>query len=241
MKWFYIYSPKYEIFHKIIMSYFIHDVGFELIPIFVPQEAFSNTYKYKEHFFAGNTLKIKFIIEALKDNQGEHIIFSDVDLIVKHHAKLYEYLQPYKRFDMVFMKDNMIDNTRNIGFSLLKSLPETICFFQDVLDSIIKTNQQDQRIVNELLPTFSGTNSIFTMAEMIQSNCHNMLNDFYVLQLLCSHSTPEENIAEKLCTVARIVDIKPYIHLVSPLTREIIKNYFVNNPANMFWINVLCS
>lgn len=241
MLWYYIWSPKYEIFHHIIRCNFKEGYGLEMQGLFVPQEVFSNTYKGNgQHFFAGLTIKIEFLIKYLELHQGEHIIFSDADIFVNKTAKLAEYLQSYKQYDMTFMKDNFNDDTRNIGFSLIKSTPETINFFKKVYEEIKKTQGQDQMIVNNLLPTFTGSHSMFSVPEIIQSHMMTGQTDFYILQLLCSHNSSDINIGEKLATVAKYINIKGQIHLVSQETRDWLKNWFTNTEENMFWVNDLC-
>lgn len=239
MLWYYIWSPKYEIFHGIMQSCIIKNKGFELNPIFVPQEIFSNTYQSNtDHFLCGNNIQMECTAEALKLHPNEHIIFSDVDLIVntKHIEKLYDYMQTYKKFDMVFMKDNFIDDTRNIGLCLIKSTPETIVFFKNVSKEIIRSNSQNQKIVNDFLPSFTGTHSIFSFPEIIQSNmATNETLDFYVLQMLCSQKTADENIGEKLASAAKFINIKEGLHLISPITRQYLRDYYIQfNQPNHF-------
>jgi hypothetical protein len=242
MFWYYVYSPKYEIFHHIIRCNFKEGYGLDMQGLFVPQEVFSNIYKRNgQHFFAGITIKIELLIQCLELHQGEHIIFSDADIIVNKIAKLAEYLQSYKQYDMTFMKDNFNDETRNIGFSLIKSTPETINFFKKVYEEIKKTQNQDQSIINNLLPTFTGSHTMFSVPEIIQSNMiYYGQSDFYILQLLCSHNSSDINIGEKLVTASKFINIKSQIHLVSQETRDWLKKWFTDTEENMFWVNDLC-
>ena len=226
--WYYVYSPKYEIFHQILSSCIEPHKGFDLRPVFVPQEAFSNTYSSSTtHFFSGNTVKIQCMIEALKANIGQHIVVSNVDLIVQNTEALRHYIESYKKYDITFMKDNMKDDTRNIGFVFVKSTPETIAFFESVLDEIVKTNGQDQPIVNRHLLSFHGTSSMFTLPEIIQSNMFDVSIPFFVLQMLCSNQdTSDKNIFEKLITASKLLDITDILHLVSNDVVETLRWYF---------------
>jgi hypothetical protein len=226
--WYYVYSPKYEIFHHILSSCIEPHKGFDLRPVFVPQEAFSNTYSSSTtHFFSGNSVKIQCLIDALKANPEQHIIFSDVDLIIQTTETLRSYLESYKVYDITFMKDNMRDNTRNIGFGLIKSTPETIHFFDSVLNEIVKTKGLDQDIINTQLASFKGTSSMFTLPEIIQSNMFDTYVPFYVLQMLCANQdTSDKNIFEKLITAAKLLDITDVLPLVSNDVVETLRWYF---------------
>lgn len=224
--WYYIYSPKYEIFYHILTSSIGPTDDFQLNPIFFPQTAFSNTYTLSgEHFFAGNVLKIDSMIKALEAHPGEHVIVSDVDVIANNVSDLRIYLEEYKKNDMTFSHD-IDDTNRNIGFIFIKSTPETIAFFKTVFDIIKNTNGQDQVIVNNLLPTFTGTHGFFTPDKITQTNKY-IPNDYYILQLLCSnHETYEKNLCEKLVSIVKMLDITPLLHLIPDDVLETLQWYF---------------
>jgi len=200
-------------------------------PVFVSQEAFSNTYNSDlSHFFSGNTIKIRCIIDTLKVNPDSHIVISDCDLIVSHSLQLRTYLEFYMTNDITFMQDNVHDTTMNVGFGLIRSTPQTIRFFEDVLAEIIQTNGQDQTIVNSLILSFTGSYGRFSIPEIIQSNMYDLsngLNNFYVLQLLCSNqNTYEKNLFEKLITAALLLDISDLYSLIPPDVFETLRWYF---------------
>jgi hypothetical protein len=228
--WYYIFSPKYEIFHHILSSSIGPTNDFIVKPIFLPQEAFSNTYSVSgKHFFAGNVLKIDSMIKALEHHPGEHVIVSDVDIIANHTSLLRKYLEDYKENDMTFSRDT-IETNSNIGFAFIKSTPETIAFFKTVYDIIKKTNGQDQIIVNELLPTFSGRHGFYKFDKITQTNKHILKDQYYILQLLCSNTeTYEKNLFEKLVSVVKVLDITDLLHLIPDDVLETLRWYFGQN------------
>lgn len=225
--WYYVYSPKYEIFHHILSSCIEPNSGFHLYPVFVPQEAFSNTYtKGQTHFLDGNTLKLELIINALKTNPGEHIIVSDADTLANNSSNFRTYLESYIEYDIVFAKD-IVSNTRAMGFGFIKSSPITIQFFETVMADVKKTGDNDMNILNKLLPGFLGKETVFSYPEVTQTNAFDITKDYYILQLLCSnHETYEKNLFEKLISVAKVLDIREILPLVPADVLETLRWYF---------------
>jgi hypothetical protein len=86
IKWFYVFSPRYEIFHIILRSLIGDSKFFDVNPIFIPQEAFNNTYKSgSSHFLSGNSVKFNVLLDIMsKLPEGEQFIFSDVDIFIKN-------------------------------------------------------------------------------------------------------------------------------------------------------------
>ena len=64
LKWYYIFSPRYEIFHIILRSLIGNNPNFEVLPLFVPQEAYSNTYREgASHFMSGNSVRFQVLLD----------------------------------------------------------------------------------------------------------------------------------------------------------------------------------
>ena len=226
--WYYIYSPKYEIFHHILLSSIGSTDDFLIRPVFVPQEAFSNTYnKNLSHFFSGNTIKVECIINALKVNPDEHIIVSDVDLVVDNISELKAYLEQYKHNDITFMKDTDYDDSLNLGFAFIKSTPNTIHLFETAFQEIKDSKGQDQPIVRQLIQSFKGHHGVFSIPEIIISNLYTVGSKYYVIQLLCSNQdTYESNLFEKLVSAAKLLDITELLPLISEDVLETLRWYF---------------
>ena len=98
---------------------------------------------------------------------------------------------------------------------MIKSTEATIDFFGRVYKTLATVpGTWDQGLVNELLPTFTGSLATFNPYLIINSNYYKLKQTFYVLQCLCSHGTYEKNLLEKLCSVVLFLDIEPLHHLI---------------------------
>jgi Nucleotide-diphospho-sugar transferase len=227
--WYYIYSPKYEIFHHMLSSSIGPTTDFNVCPVFLPQEAFSNTYSIPgEHFFTGNTLKLDLMIKALEQHPGEHVIVSDADVIADDSSNFRLYLESYMNNDITISPD-VGTTIGNLGFIFLKSTPETIKFLKDAMFETYTTQKPDLAIVNKNLATFSGRHGLFT-SEVTQTNKFILGSNFYILQLLCTnHETYEKNLFEKLIAAARVLNITDLLHLIPDNVLETLRWYFQQN------------
>jgi hypothetical protein len=146
MKFIYFYSPMYEFYHKHINENLKNYFNLESILI--------DDLKIKskdEHHFTGHNIKIELIIDQIKKNMGQYIIFSDATIFInqKNSNTLNNYLLNYTQYDIVFMNGY---NHYNIGFMLINCNKEILQFFENVLNSLI--NQEfthDQKCINELI------------------------------------------------------------------------------------------
>jgi len=209
--WYYIWSPKYEIFHQILSSSLVDASGIILHPIFAKQSYFTPTYK-DGHFFSGLTIK-QFVIEkALREHKGEYIIVSDADLIVLQKDKIADYLKDYEKNEITCMKDNLENNTYNMGFMFLKSTDSTSAFFSRITERIKSENGHDQLLLNEELPSFSGPHGLFSIPEFIQSNMHNeIVDDTILIQCLCTVGSESDHIlVEKILSISVLLDITEF-------------------------------
>lgn len=235
--WYYLYSPKYEIFHHILNSCIGNTSMFQVFPVFAPQEAFQNTYSSeKKHFYSGNVLKCELIVEALRANPGKHVLCSDVDIIVNQPEQFSKYLEQYTTFDITFMKDNIYNNELNIGFGMLRSCPEVIHYFEKIMKEIHDTNGLDQEIFNRRISEFTGTVGCFSMPEVIQSNLAKEFSPFFLLQMLCSNNkTYEENLFEKLLTASIFLDISELFPIIPyQVFNTLVQYYRIYKPFHYF-------
>ena len=215
IEWHYYYSPRYAVWHHILSHSLCDSKDFQVVAHFRPQSLFSDLYKDpKKHFLGGNTVKYDILIPLLKDNPGKQYIFSDVDLIVKNPSGLAKYLEKFKSYDLVFMRERMEDNDINPGIALFKSSPAVIDFLERTVSLMIKENIGDITIFHRLLPQFTGTYTTFDIPQIVQSNMRVDPNSWFVCQALCSQKTYEANMAEKLLSACQHMDImalKPWI------------------------------
>lgn len=150
IKLYYFYSSIYVFYHEHIQSRLSNYV--ELNPIMI-----EDIKEYSgDHQFTGLTIKLDLLIEAILQNMGETIIFSDATIFVHHenNSKFEEYIMQYKDYDLVFI-DESANKIYNIGFITIKCSEKTLNFFKDALE-IMNTKQRnhDQASINFLLNPF---------------------------------------------------------------------------------------
>jgi hypothetical protein len=205
--WYCIWSPRYELFYHLLASALTECSGIEFHPQFVPQSVFSkaNAIQEKEkHFFAGQAIKMDMMLYALQQHPGEHIVVSDVDILL-FDTDFAFYLESYKSFDITCMVDNLETKVDNIGLCFLKSTPEMIAFVEIIIKKIKEENAHDQTEWNALLPTWKGTHAQFSIPDCIQSNMYNhaLKDKNRIIQCLaeCGRSS-DDILCSKLMTVA---------------------------------------
>jgi len=231
-RWFYIWSPKYEIFHHVLQQGLQGSTGFILHPTFLPQSVFEpkTPIKEGEHFFTGNPVKFRLLLSALIKHPGEFIILSDADLLVFDcDNTLADYFKKYEEFDMTFMREGPGSHLFNIGIMFVKSTPETIAFFRSLIHTIETTNAHDQTLLNEKVGEFGGRVGYFSADDFVQS-VHVTMDSFdthKIIQCLSSLQGYENVLSEKLITVCLHFDITPFKHLLPPrVINNIIKHAF---------------
>ncbi len=207
LHWYYLYSPRYELFHNLLASVVSECPGITLHAQFVPQYVFSKQLESTDvsgHFFAGQAIKMEMMLHALQQHPGEHIVVSDADILL-FDTNFTSYLEQYKAYDMTCMLDNEETKAYNIGLCLLKSTPEMIAFVEEIIRRIKVNRAHDQTEWNALLPSFEGTHAQFSCPDCIQSNMYKEeLRDSYrVIQCLCEcNLSSDDALVSKLITVA---------------------------------------
>lgn len=216
--WFYVWSPRYRIFHE-ILQFATRDIsGVSLNPIPVPQSIFERKVQDpSKHFLTGIGIKIHCLIKILESKKDEFIIFSDVDLIAPD-TKLAEKLKEYEVNDITAMVEDVNSpELYNIGFMLIKNTPEVLTFFKSVLHRIQKDGVLDQDAFNEEIKSFSGKHAHFNKKHFVQSNMFRKdiwdTGNYSIVQCLSSDtSTYQNTIVGKLLTIIYYYDIRPIIH-----------------------------
>jgi len=147
VKFVFFYSPIYEFYaNHITESLCDH---FELKPILINDLV--NDKKLGGHTFMGGvSIKIELLIEEIKQNMGNHIVFSDATIFVnsKTTLPLKTFIHRHAIYDLCFA-DNAINELYNIGFMLIKCNDKTLQFFEDVLRDLKTFNGWDQEVVNQ--------------------------------------------------------------------------------------------
>lgn len=251
--WYYIWSPKYEIFHRILHSSIHHleGQGFQIRPQFFPQSFFDKGLSTDptKHAFEGLSIKLKLLVWALEKHVGQHVLISDADLIVTNPDALYTYLQNYtdkdqssaeqgSARDIVFMAESREHPTANLGFGMVKSTPHTIAFFKRLAEHIDAEGGHDQTLYNVWIEEgrFEGSTGVFSLPEMLQSNNYTQEMEAAIekdpssmpmnimVQFLCSQSNYVANTVEKLKSALCFVDISEIIGCVSEEVFEDLKS-----------------
>lgn len=221
--WYYIWSPRYRIFHE-VLKFSTQDIsGVSMRPLCMPQELFTPRVTNK-HFFTGIGIKIYCLIKSLKAHANQHIIFSDVDIIVPDKY-LAQKLKAYEENDVTAMLDRSDSDDYNIGFMLVKSTPEVIAFFEKVLKRLHTEVKLDQDIFNEEIKTVSFKHGMFDKKDFIQSNMIRKdiwdTGNYSVIQCLYSGESANDVMCGKLLTVVYFYNI---IHLLEFVDREVVKD-----------------
>ena len=181
-------------------------------PIFIKQSAFNKTFRNdKPHFYTGISLKQQVILAALQVHKGEHIIFSDVDIILKD-INLVDYLENYKCNDMTFLMEYDDKTLYNPGFSFIKSTEQTMEYFINVITYIETNDTDDMSAINyelNIRKSFNGIVGVFSVPEVININrkCENHSKN-KIIQYICDNNNVEMKVmSDKLLSLALFSDV----------------------------------
>lgn len=207
MDWLYVWSPRYRFFHELLFSSIKDLSGFAVKPVFAEQHHFK-PLQSDSHFLTGIPIKIYVIINYIQKNMGKTFFFTDVDLIVFPSFTLHD-LESYSVNDITCMKEAHDTYPYNIGCLLIQCNPETLRFFQRVLERIQEKKILDQGAFHQELPSFQGSLGVFSPNQFLQSNMlsdHLEIEDYKIIQCLSSQFHPTDVLLEKLETITFFID-----------------------------------
>jgi hypothetical protein len=202
MKLYYFYSSLYLFYHEHIQERLSNFV--DLNPIVIDDINENNN----GHHFDGLTIKLELLINAILQNMGEIIIFSDATIFVHNEngAKLEQYIMQYKDYDLVFV-DESANEIYNIGFITVKCSEKTLNFFKEALN-IMNTKQinHDQASINFLLNPYGRyphvkPNLKFTVyGEKIYCDYFRdyRRNDFIIYKSFISNKNKKDNFNQRI-------------------------------------------
>lgn len=235
--WYYVWSPDYRIFHE-VLKFGTHDIsGILLNPVGVPQSIFNRkTDNSGNHFLTGIGIKIYTLVKSLQLHPDQHIIFSDVDLIVLD-KNIATKLKSYEVNDITAMREKKDGEEYNIGFMLVKSSPQVIDFFTKVLRRIHTEIKLDQDVFNEEIKNFQGTHGFFDTKDFIQSNMIRKdiwdTGNYAIIQCLSAVMSKREAILGKLATIVYFYNIKDLLHFLDKdIVLELREYFLVQNPVH---------
>jgi hypothetical protein len=240
--WYYVWSPRYRVFHE-VLQFGLRDIsGFSMRPICIPQQFFDRKVEdTQQHFLTGIGIKIYCLLKSLQGlPANEFMIFSDVDLLVLD-KELSSKLNTYETNDITAMREKKGVDEYNIGFMLIKNTVEVKQFFEKVMQRIHKELKLDQDIFNEEIKQFSGTHGFFDTKDFIQSNMIRKdiwdSGNYSVIQCLSSEQTPKEVILGKLATIVYFYNIEPLLQFVDLNILKDLREYLQYQNPNHY----LCS
>jgi hypothetical protein len=103
--------------------------------------------------------KVGRIAQSLRENPGEIIVWSDVDIVFCRPAseelrKLMDQGPGGKIFDILLQTEGNLTNDVNTGFMVCRAGEKIALFFDQVLESLRQQpDKNEQYVINQLLPT----------------------------------------------------------------------------------------
>ena len=219
--WYYMWTPKYEIFHRLIqesMDRFPRlRADFCDRPIFFEQALFNKKLSTEAsvHSFMNSNLKVDLIIQCIEQNWGKYFIFSDADIFIRS-AKVKEMCAPFMElsYDSVFMAENSYDSEVNIGFILTRANEATLALWKDIQARINQNGGHDQSIMNNILREgWSGKWCTFDIDDVVSNKTYRD-DKFIIFQFLSSCNGYESDMAEKLFSQSKFYDISHLYYLL---------------------------
>ena len=162
MKWYFFYTPNYH-FYKNHIEDRLKNSKFYADPILINNLKLSPIH----HHFLNNTTKIELVIDCIKKNMGNYIIFSDATIYINDKVEeFYDYIITKTKLgvDMYFTQEH---NRTNIGFMLINCNETSLSFWEKILNTMkFHINNgvdiHDQAAVNDLIDVYENINiSIF--------------------------------------------------------------------------------
>ena len=232
--WYYMWTSKYEIFHRLIQESFdrfpVLRADFCDRPMYFEQALFNQKLTISSepgiHAFNNSNAKVDLMIQCIEQNWGKYFIFSDADIYI-NSGKVKEMCAPFMDLglDCVFMKESHADFDVNIGFVLTKANDITLALWKDIQARIRNEGGHDQSIMWGMLKTWAGNWSTFDGND-VTCNKTSSHEKFVIFQFLSSCNGYESDMAEKLYTLSKVYDIGHHLYLVNQAiidTMKIIK------------------
>jgi hypothetical protein len=151
MKIFSVFTPAHE---RLLRDWFLPGLpgGFEAVPI--PLEIKGSGDFLSEEFLLCIREKISLVIASIKDNAGEWIIWSDIDILVFDGADeaIRTVIQNAGETLMFFQRERKTIGEVNTGFILIRCCEETGRFFAAVGAKLDRERgKNEQAVINEML------------------------------------------------------------------------------------------
>ena len=189
IKWYTFYTQDYKIWYEHLKSK-LQD-KFDFNGIHLDNLNIHDQHNY--HHFTGSTCKVKLVIDAIKNNLGKKIVFSDCTLYLQNVERLQSIINSCKK--TTYAKNSINEGDINIGLIVLICDKTELKFWNDVLASM-KSDVTDQDIVNELLKkhphdTFDRTDVFCNY--ITEENKHIIPRQFCALKLFTERTADKYN------------------------------------------------
>jgi len=182
MKFIYFYSDLYEYYNNHISKNTRSIFDVDAIKI-------DNLKNNGGHtFFGGVSIKIELIIQKIKENMGNSIVFTDATIFINSNNtnELLPFFEQYIENDLCFA-NNGGDMKYNIGIILIKCTTNTLTFFETVLTDLKKTDGWDQDIVNKNLCNSNLKINTFDSAKIVCGWEFSNNNTFLIFKSFINH------------------------------------------------------
>jgi hypothetical protein len=184
IKFYYFYTPDYEFWNNHLSTTL--SGSFDVKPLKQEYIQLSNI----SHHFLNITLKVELVIDCIKKNKNDYILFTDATIFVnKNNVSLLEIfvkekIEKNKDMFFVYLEQDPI----NIGVILLKCDDKVLAFWENVLQRMndAKTQGIDfhdqstviQMLIYEKYPidyAFFDSDKVWAGGKMPKENCNNFL------------------------------------------------------------------
>lgn len=155
MKYYYLYSPGYKYWSDRLQSSLppcFEPIGYKIAPILNNPDQKGSAFKNNN-----STTKIELVIESIKNNLGDYIVFSDANfLVIKNNVQKYRlYLDEQTKLNCdIMFADNQFGQVYNIGLMLIKCNNQVLQFFKDCVTRIKNCDKGcgwDQGVIQQML------------------------------------------------------------------------------------------
>lgn len=148
IKWYYFYTPDYDIWHQHFQSRL--KPTFEVVPIKI--DKIDTHHQHAYHHFTGSTDRMRIVIEVIKQNLGKKIVFSDVTWVI-NKDKIDELKQIIEECDeTTYAQNSMQTDAVNIGLICINCTVEEIELWSYCLGQIEENrNLHEQDVINRRL------------------------------------------------------------------------------------------
>lgn len=201
------YSEKYKSAYDLMVTTLKDD--FEMIPSVIEQNEMQGCFqKTPKHFYdyrwRGCDIKIRLVIESIKQNMGDYILFIDSDLVfIKPIGSILDYYR-VNDYDLVLTescvmniaKKYCVTTGENIGILFIKCNDLTLSFFESVKEEIQK-NGWDEGCVKKALEN-NGTVKHTVFPPYLVSTQFAYNPESHVVKIIGSYIGLDKNETQKM-------------------------------------------